>query len=106
MIRVALRGLAGRKIRGALTALSIVLGVALVSGAFVMGDTLKQAADSLENEAYRGIDGVVTGRSLVETEEWTQTPPISERLLARCWHVFAQCRRSATRSGACSTRRS
>ncbi len=83
MIRVALRGLAGRKIRGALTALSIVLGVALVTGAFVMGDTLLKAADSLESEAYAGIDGIVTGRSLVETEEWTQTPPISAGVLAR-----------------------
>ena len=35
MRRVALKGLAWRKIRGVLTALSIVLGVAMVSGALL-----------------------------------------------------------------------
>ena len=34
MIKVALKGLAGRKLRAALTALAIVLGVAMVSGTF------------------------------------------------------------------------
>ena len=35
MINVALRGLLGRKLRAALTAFAIVLGVAMVSGSFV-----------------------------------------------------------------------
>jgi putative ABC transport system permease protein len=81
--RVALRGLAGRKIRAALTAIAIVLGVALVSGAFVVGDTLGKAADSLQGDAYEGIDGVATARASFETEEWTQTPPFREEALAR-----------------------
>ena len=36
MIRVALKGLASRKLRAALTALAIVLGVAMVSGTYVL----------------------------------------------------------------------
>ena len=40
MIRVALAGLLGRKLRTALTALAIVLGVAMVSGTFVLTDSI------------------------------------------------------------------
>ena len=40
MTRVTLKGLAGRKLRAALTALAIVLGVAMVSGTFVLTDTI------------------------------------------------------------------
>jgi putative ABC transport system permease protein len=35
VIRVALKGLLGRKLRATLTAFAIVLGVAMVSGSFV-----------------------------------------------------------------------
>ena len=45
MIRVALRGLAGRKLRAFLTALAIVLGVAMVSGTFVLTDMIDRAFD-------------------------------------------------------------
>ncbi len=38
---VALKGLAGRKLRAFLTALAIVLGVAMVSGTYVLTDTIK-----------------------------------------------------------------
>ena len=59
MIRVALRGLAARPLRTALTALAIVLGVAMVSGAFTLTDTMRGAADSLSDAAYDGTDAVV-----------------------------------------------
>src|SRR5215213_1738967 len=39
MLRVALKGLLGRKLRTALTAIAIVLGVAMVSGTFVLTDS-------------------------------------------------------------------
>ena len=35
MTRVALRGLAGRKLRAVLTGIAIVLGVAMISGTYV-----------------------------------------------------------------------
>ena len=40
MIRVRPQGLAGRKLRTALTAIAIVLGVAMVSGTFVLTDSI------------------------------------------------------------------
>jgi putative ABC transport system permease protein len=88
MRRVALKGLAWRKIRGALTALAIVLGVAMVSGSFVLTDTMKKAADSLQSESYKGIDGVVSGPETFHDESSLQkTPSISERYVAQVRRV-------------------
>ena len=52
MIRVALRGLAGRKFRTVLTAIAIVLGVAMMSGAYVLTDTIDKAFDAIFVESY------------------------------------------------------
>ena len=52
MIGVALKGLLGRKLRAALTAFAIVLGVAMISGSFVLTDTLSKSFDSIYNETY------------------------------------------------------
>ena len=45
MMRFALRGLLGRKLRTVLTALAIILGVAMVSGTFVLTDSITGAFD-------------------------------------------------------------
>ena len=47
MRRVVLAGLAARKLRLALTAVSIGLGVAFVSGTFVLADTMTATFDQL-----------------------------------------------------------
>ena len=66
MITVALRGLAGRKLRAALTALAIVLGVAMVSGTYVFTDTTERATDTLFTGAYTGSDAVISGQKVVD----------------------------------------
>jgi hypothetical protein len=84
MRRVALKGLAWRKIRGVLTSLAIVLGVAMVSGAFILTDTMKKAADNLEASSYAGIDGIVTGvASFRDDNSWQKTPSIPSRYVAK-----------------------
>ena len=60
---VALRGMAGRKLRAVLTAFAIVLGVAMMSGAYVLTDTIDKAFDTIFVESYAGTDAVVTGKS-------------------------------------------
>ncbi len=60
MRRVALRGLAGRKLRSLLTGFAIVLGVAMVSGTFVLTDTIDQGYDTVFSESYAGADAVVS----------------------------------------------
>ena len=47
MTRFALRGLLGRKLRTVLTALAIILGVAMVSGTFVLTDSITDAFNSI-----------------------------------------------------------
>jgi putative ABC transport system permease protein len=85
MRRVALRGLAGRRLRTLLTALAIVLGVALVSGTLVLTDTVDRAFDRIFSGAYDETDAVVTGRKLVDWSQSGKTivsPDLLERIRA------------------------
>jgi putative ABC transport system permease protein len=66
MMGVTLRGLAGRKIRSLLTALAVVIGVAMISGTYVLTDTFRNAFDSIFAESYAGTDAVVLGKQLVD----------------------------------------
>ena len=69
MRRVTLRGLRARKLRTALTALAIVLGVAMVTGSSVLGATMKQAFDVVFSSAYEQTDVVVSGKPVVDWSE-------------------------------------
>jgi putative ABC transport system permease protein len=86
MTAVALKGLAGRKFRAALTALAIVLGVAMVSGTFVLTDTMKGAFDTIITTSYKNADVVVTGKSAFTTDangDTVEAPPFNASLLAK-----------------------
>ncbi len=85
MIRVALRGLAGRKFRTVLTAIAIVLGVAMMSGAYVLTDTIDKAFNAIFVESYAGTDAVVSGKGAdISFEgEQSQSPPIPDDVLDR-----------------------
>jgi putative ABC transport system permease protein len=65
MTRVALKGLVGRKLRAALTAIAIVLGVAMVSGTYILTDTIKAAFSTVFTQAYRNADAVITGKRAI-----------------------------------------
>ena len=75
MIRVALRGLSGRKLRTALTAIAIVLGVAMMSGSYVLTDTIDKAFDAIFVESYAETDVVVTGKDAGISFEGETAPP-------------------------------
>jgi putative ABC transport system permease protein len=66
VIRVSLKGLAARPVRAVLTGLAIVLGVAMVTGSFVVTDTITKAFDSIFTSSYKHTDAVVSGRKLVD----------------------------------------
>ncbi|HUZ80844.1 MAG TPA: FtsX-like permease family protein, partial [Gaiellaceae bacterium] len=65
MLQVALKGLAGRKLRAFLTGFAIVLGVAMVSGTFVLTDTLKAGFGAIFTSVYKSSDAVITGKSAI-----------------------------------------
>ena len=83
MIRVALRGLLGRKFRAVLTALAIVLGVAMVSGTYVLTDTIDKAFSQIFSESYAGTDAVVTGKEpdISFQGSTVETPPVPASML-------------------------
>jgi putative ABC transport system permease protein len=82
MTRVALRGIAGRKLRTVLTSLAIVLGVAMVTGSFVVSDSISKGFDSVFSAAYRQTDAVVSGKALVDYSA-SGNATLDEQLLAR-----------------------
>ena len=68
MIGVAIKGLLGRKLRAVLTGFAIVLGVAMISGAFVLTDTLGKSFDGIYNESYKATDAVISSKAAVKIE--------------------------------------
>jgi putative ABC transport system permease protein len=64
VIRISLKDLLGRKLRLALTSLAIVMGVAMVSGTFVLTDTMNSAFTQIFNTAYSTSDAVITGKAV------------------------------------------
>jgi putative ABC transport system permease protein len=67
MIGVTLKGLAGRKLRAVLTALAVVIGISMVSGSYVLTDTIQKAFDGIFGESYAGTDAVIAGKQLVDS---------------------------------------
>ena len=63
MRRVTITGLMSRKLRLALTALSIVLGVTFVTGTLVLGDTLNRTFNTLIGTAYQHVSFEIRGKA-------------------------------------------
>jgi putative ABC transport system permease protein len=83
MGRFAIRGLLSRKLRTALTAVAIVLGVAMISGTYVLTDSIDQAFDRIFTDIRAGSDAVITGRSAFDLSEGSGVtePTFDESLL-------------------------
>ncbi|HEX3056362.1 MAG TPA: FtsX-like permease family protein [Gaiellaceae bacterium] len=77
MIVVALKGLLGRKLRAILTAVAIVLGVAMISGTYVLTDTIKAAFSTVFTTVYKNTDAVVTSKSALGTNNNSNLLPPS-----------------------------
>jgi putative ABC transport system permease protein len=84
LTRFALKGLLGRKLRTALTAVAIVLGVAMVSGTFVLTDSIDQAFDTIFTDVRQGSNAVITGKSAFDLSDQGAVagPTLDESLLA------------------------
>jgi putative ABC transport system permease protein len=59
---VALKGLFGRKLRTFLTALAIVLGVSMISGTYVLTDTITASFTNIVDDSYSKSDAVISGK--------------------------------------------
>ena len=77
---IAFRNLWERKLRTVLTMLAIVLGVMMVSGTYVLTDTIDRSFDEIFTISNEGVDAVVTKEEVIETDDG-QVPPFPAEIL-------------------------
>ena len=82
MRNVTIKGLLAHKLRLALTALAIVLGVAFISGTFVLTDTLNNTFSVLFGNIYQKIDFQVRGVAQLGSGANATRNELPESLLA------------------------
>src|SRR5437764_13172827 len=63
MFAVALKGPATRKLRASLTGLAIVLGVAMISGTYVLTDTINHGFNTIFETSYKNADAIISGKA-------------------------------------------
>ena len=83
MWRVTIKGLLAHKLRLALTALAIVLGVTFIAGTFVLTDTLHSTFDTLFGNIYQNVDFQVRGVAQFGSGGTATRNPVPESLLAK-----------------------
>ena len=81
MMQVALRGLWGRKLRTVLTALSIVLGTAMITGTFILRDQINNAFSDIFHESNKGIDVVLSKKTAFTSDNGTTAGPLPESVI-------------------------
>src|SRR3954471_12536257 len=79
MTKVALRGLFARKLRLALTALAVALGVTLIAGTYVFTDTINGSFDKIFAQTNKGTDVALTRNNDLSAEN--APPPIPGSVL-------------------------
>ena len=80
MLRVTLKGIWAHKLRLSLTALAVVLGVGFIAGTFIYTDTIGKAFDGIFDDAFEGVDIVVSADSELQFGEGIHLP--EEEVLA------------------------
>ena len=82
MWRVTIKGLLAHKLRLALTALAIVLGVTFIAGTFVLTDTLHNTFNTLFGNIYQNIDFQVRGVAQFGSGGTATRNPVPESVLS------------------------
>ena len=84
MWRVTIKGLMAKKLRLVLTSIAVVLGVAFMSGTFVLTDTLGSVFDKLFTEATKGVDADVRSKRELENGQggFASRNPVPDSLVA------------------------
>ena len=85
MLKVSLRNLLSHKLRLALTALAIILGVTFVAGTLVLTDTIRSTFEGVLSTLDQGVAVQVKGAPLATDKGplSTQTLPVPESVLAK-----------------------
>jgi putative ABC transport system permease protein len=86
MFALALRGVAARKLRTGLTALAVLLGVALMAGTYVLTDTINHSFDQIFEQGSKGTDVAIVPKSAVDLQSG-DNPAFDASLLTRVRQV-------------------
>jgi putative ABC transport system permease protein len=83
MLTVALKGIAGRKVRALLTAIAIVLGVAMISGTYILTDTINNGFNTIVTNSYKNADVVISGEAAFKNTNGNgvETPTFPQSVL-------------------------
>src|SRR6266511_1123477 len=76
MWNATIKGLLSHKLRLALTALAIVLGVSFVSGTYVLTDTMNATFSQLFKDTTKGIDVVVQTKQTFASDQGDTRDPV------------------------------
>jgi len=93
MRKVTVSGFRARKLRLALTALAIVLGVTFVTGTLVLGDTLNSTFNNLIGTAYQHVSFEIRGKAVLNesgpaaVQGTTDRKPVPESIAAEVSRV-------------------
>jgi putative ABC transport system permease protein len=89
MTRITVKGLLAHKLRLALTAIAIILGVTFISGTYVLTDTLHNTFDHLIGTVYKQIDFQVRGVAQFPTSNAASAvrTPLPDSLLQPIVHL-------------------
>jgi putative ABC transport system permease protein len=83
MTKLTLRGFATRKLRTVLTALAVILGVSMISGTYVLTDTINRAFTEVFDEAVKTTDVTVSGKSVSGLNDNGEPTPLDGTLVER-----------------------
>jgi putative ABC transport system permease protein len=81
MWKVTLKGIWAKKVRFVLTGVAVMLGVAFVSGTFVLTETISNTFDALFSDIYQHTDAVVREKAVFEGNFGTGRGRISASVL-------------------------
>ena len=91
MTSVALKGLWGRKTRSILIGLAIPLGVAMISGTYVLTDTVQKAFNTAFGSAFRNSSAIITANQTINGS--TTNPSVPASILIRVRAAGCVCGR-------------
>jgi putative ABC transport system permease protein len=83
VIRLALRGMAERRLRSALTGIAVLLGVAMIAGTYVLTDQIHAAFSDINQTANQGRDAVISQDTGFTSSFQTQEEQLPQSLVAR-----------------------
>jgi putative ABC transport system permease protein len=83
MTALVLRGIGQRKLRSTLTAIAILLGVAMIAGTYVQTDQITRAFEEIQQTANRGIAVVVSPTQAFTSGAVTNTETLDRATLER-----------------------